>query len=67
MRSEPTQVLSASTCKCGMRPVHFFYDDPSGVVFHRVYCPCCWKKITSLSKFRAINRWNEYIKGDMPI
>ena len=62
MKSEPQEVLSGKSCKCGTRPVYFFYDDPSRVIFHRVMCPRCGKKITRLSKFRAILAWNEYIK-----
>lgn len=62
MKSEPQQIPAAKSCKCGERPVYFFFDGPAGVVFHRMMCPRCGKKATSLSKFGAIMRWNDYIK-----
>ena len=61
MKSEPRQIPAAKSCKCGERPVYFTFDDPAGVVFHRMMCPRCGKKVTSLSKIKAIFRWNEYI------
>ena len=61
MKSEPQQIPAAKSCKCGARPVYYFIDGPTDLVFHRMMCPRCGKKVASLSKFRAILRWNEYI------
>ena len=61
MKSEPRQIPAAKSCRCRSRPVYFTIDGPAEVVFHRVMCPRCGKKVTSLAKHRAIVRWNEYI------
>ena len=66
MKSEPQQIPAAKSCKCGERPVYFSIDGPAEIVFHRMMCLRCGKKVTSLSKFRAIIRWNEYIEEVLP-
>lgn len=61
MRSELQEIPDARNCKCGNRPIYFNFDGPAGIVFHRMACQRCGKKITSLQRFRAITNWSVYM------